>query len=281
MPLEEVYRDYQTSEDGLSDAEAAKRLKEYGKNELRQSPPKSVGKMFFEQLTDVMVLILLGAALLSGLLNEWIEAIVILTIVIVNAIIGVVQEKKASDALAALRSLSSPQARVLRNGEESIVPASELVPGDIVYLEDGSIVPADMRLIDSSNLKIQEASLTGESVPVEKDAEILTSIDAPLGDRLNMAYTSSIVMYGNGTGVVVETGMHTEVGQIAGALDTQDETAADDSCFIGHFYHPRRAAGHRHHCHGAGRTTHGKAPSTGAQAASRGDPGQRFRHLLR
>ena len=163
MPLEEVYRDYQTSEDGLSDAEAAKRLKEYGKNELRQSPPKSVGKMFFEQLTDVMVLILLGAALLSGLLNEWIEAIVILTIVIVNAIIGVVQEKKASDALAALRSLSSPQARVLRNGEESIVPASELVPGDIVYLEDGSIVPADMRLIDSSNLKIQEASLTGES----------------------------------------------------------------------------------------------------------------------
>lgn len=224
MPLEEVYRDYQTSEDGLSDAEAAKRLKEYGKNELRQSPPKSVGKMFFEQLTDVMVLILLGAALLSGLLNEWIEAIVILTIVIVNAIIGVVQEKKASDALAALRSLSSPQARVLRNGEESIVPASELVPGDIVYLEDGSIVPADMRLIGSSNLKIQEASLTGESVPVEKDAEMLVSAEAPLGDRLNMAYTSSIVMYGNGTGVVVGTGMHTEVGQIAGALDTQDET---------------------------------------------------------
>ena len=148
----------------------------------------------------------------------------ILTIVIVNAIIGVVQEKKASDALAALRSLSSPQARVLRNGEESIVPASELVPGDIVYLEDGSIVPADMRLIDSSNLKIQEASLTGESVPVEKDAEMLVSAEAPLGDRLNMAYTSSIVMYGNGTGVVVGTGMHTEVGQIAGALDTQDET---------------------------------------------------------
>ena len=147
MPLEEIYREYQTSEEGLRDAEAAKRLTDYGKNELRQSPPKSIGKMFLEQLTDVMVLILLGAAALSGLLNEWIEAIVILTIVVVNAVIGVVQEKKATDALAALRSLSSPQARVLRNGEESIVPASELVPGDIVYLEDGSVVPADMRSI--------------------------------------------------------------------------------------------------------------------------------------
>ena len=224
LSSEQVYRTYDCSKDGLSDAEAAKRLTQYGKNELRQTPPRSIGKMFWDQLSDVMVLILIGAAVMSGLLNEWIEAIVILVIVALNAIIGVVQEKKASDALAALRNLSAPQARVLRQGEESIVPASELVPGDIVYLEDGSIVPADIRLIDSSNLKIQEASLTGESVPVEKDADAVVSVQAPLGDRINMAYTSSIVMYGNGTGIVIGTGMHTEVGQIAGVLDTQDET---------------------------------------------------------
>ena len=221
---EQVLKEMKTTQEGLSDAEAEKRLQKYGKNTLRQKPPKSILKMFFEQITDVMVLILIGAAVLSACLNEWVEAIVIMSIVIIDAIIGVVQEKKAADALEALRSMSAPHARVMRNEEESIVPAEELVPGDIVYLEDGCIVPADMRLIESSNLKIQEASLTGESVPAEKDSDEILSEDSSIGDRINMAYTSSIVMYGTGVGVVVATGMNTQVGEIAGALDNQDET---------------------------------------------------------
>ncbi|MCI6189034.1 MAG: calcium-translocating P-type ATPase, PMCA-type [Clostridium sp.] len=221
--IEEVLTNLDTSEDGLSDAKADELLKKYGSNELSKSPPKNLLKMLWEQLSDTMVLILIGAAILSIFLDEWTEAIVILVIVCLNAIIGIIEEKKASNALEALRDMSAPTARVIRQGEESTIPASTLVPGDIVYLEDGSIVPADIRLIKSSNLKIQEASLTGESVPSEKDFENILSENATLGDRTNMAYTSSIVMYGNGLGVVVATGMNTEVGHIAKMLDKQDE----------------------------------------------------------
>ena len=156
-------------------------------------------------------------------MQEWTEAAVIFTIVVINAVIGIVQEKKAQSSLEALRNMSAPTARVLRQGEESIVPASELVVGDVVCLSDGDMVPADMRLIDSANLKVQEASLTGESVPSEKDAEELLRSDCVLGDRSNMVYTSAIVTYGRATGVVVATGMDTEVGNIAGMLDNQDE----------------------------------------------------------
>lgn len=223
MPLGEVFEKLNVSDEGLSDIEAAERLKKYGKNELRRIKPKSILKMLWEQLTDVMVLILIAAAVLSAFLDEWAEAVVILVIVAINALISIIQEKKASNALEALRSMSAPSARALRQGEESIVPAADLVPGDIVYLEDGCIVPADIRLIDTANLKIQEASLTGESVPVEKDADESVAEGVPLGDRINMAYTSSIVMYGNGAGIVVETGMHTEVGQIADLLEEQDD----------------------------------------------------------
>lgn len=221
--IEEVFTNLDTSEDGLSDAKADELLKKYGSNELSKSSPKNLLKMLWEQLSDTMVLILIGAAILSIFLDEWTEAIVILVIVCLNAIIGIIEEKKASNALEALRDMSAPTARVIRQGEESTIPASTLVPGDIVYLEDGSIVPADIRLIKSSNLKIQEASLTGESVPSEKDFENILSENATLGDRTNMAYTSSIVMYGNGLGVVVATGMNTEVGHIAKMLDKQDE----------------------------------------------------------
>ena len=146
-----------------------------------------------------------------------------LIIVCLNAIIGIIEEKKASNALEALRNMSAPTARVLREGEESTISANLLVPGDIIYLEDGSIVPADIRLLKSSNLKIQESSLTGESIPSEKDFEDILPEDAVLGDRTNMAYTSSIVTYGNGLGVVVATGMNTEVGHIAKMLDDEDE----------------------------------------------------------
>lgn len=228
MSFGEVEKVLGTSEEGLSDAEAAKRLAEYGKNTLRQKPPKSVWKMIWEQLTDVMVIILLIAAAFSLVMyfleDEGLaECIVILVVIALNATIGVVQEKKAANALEALKNMTAPTARVMREGEESVVPASELVPGDIVYLEDGCIVPADIRIIQDSNLKVQEAALTGESVPSEKDGPTVLAEDAPLGDRVNMAYSSSVVMYGNATGIVVGTGMNTEVGKIANLLDEQDD----------------------------------------------------------
>lgn len=211
-----------TSEKGLSDAEAAKRLEKYGYNELSQKPPKTVLQMLWGQITDPMVIILIGATAFSAILHEWTEAIVIMTIVVLNAVIGIVQEKKAQSSLEALRNMSAPNARVLREGEESIVPARELVIGDIVILEDGAMVPADIRLLESANLKVQEASLTGESVPSEKNSDNILDEACALGDRSNMLYTSSIITYGRGIGIVVATGMDTEVGHIAGMLDAQD-----------------------------------------------------------
>lgn len=221
--IEDVEKELDTSEEGLSDAEAALRLKKYGRNELHQKNQKTILQMLKEQLTDVMILILIGAAVLSVVLDEWTEAIVILVIVVLNATVSIIQEKKAANALEALRNMGAPTARALRQGEESLIPASEIVVGDIIYIEDGDIVPADIRLIDTNNLKIQEASLTGESVPVDKDWDTMFDEESPLGDRANMAYSSSIVMYGNGTGIVVETSMNTEVGQIADLLNQQDE----------------------------------------------------------
>ncbi|MGN0106162.1 MAG: cation-translocating P-type ATPase [Hominilimicola sp.] len=219
----DVMQELETSDKGLNDLAAEERLTYYGKNELRKKKKKTIGKMLAEQITDVMVLILVGAAILSICLGEWAEAIVILTIVVIDAVIGVIQECKATNALEALKQMSSPTACVRRNGEECIIPASELVPGDIVLLDDGAIVPADLRLIQENKLSVQEASLTGESIPVEKDSETLLPADTPIGSRVNMVYASSIVMYGNAEGVVAATGMNTEVGKIAGMLENQDE----------------------------------------------------------
>ncbi|GAA0227234.1 cation-translocating P-type ATPase [Metaclostridioides mangenotii] len=221
--IDDVYKSLQTSEEGLSDAEAAKRLEKNGPNELRQKPSKKIWQMLWSQITDPMVLILIGAAAFSFILKEWTEAFVILTIVVLNAVIGIVQEKKAESSIQALRSISAPNAQVLRQGEESIIPANEIVVGDIVFLEDGSMIPADMRLIESVNLKVQEASLTGESVPSEKESDEILEENSALGDRNNMVYTTSIVTYGRGIGVVTETGMDTEVGNIAGLLENQDD----------------------------------------------------------
>lgn len=217
-----------TGENGLSDKDAAERLEKYGKNVLAEVRSKSVWKMILEQISDVMVIILFVAMVFS-LVMQFIdgeglaEAIIIFCVIVLNATVGVIQEKKAADALEALKKMTAPNARVLREGEESIVPAEQLVPGDIVYLEDGSIVPADIRIISDNNMSVQEASLTGESVPSPKDGPTVLSEDAPLGDRVNMAYSSSVVMYGNGVGVVVGTGMNTEVGRIAGMLRQQDD----------------------------------------------------------
>ena len=234
MSVEETARALGTTEDGLSDAEAEKRLARFGPNNLRQKKAKSIWRMIWEQLTDVMVIILFIAAAFSLVLyfvnpgggepDGLAEAIVILVVIALNATVGVVQEKKAANALEALKNMTAPTARVMREGEESVVPAAQLVPGDVVYLEDGCIVPADIRIIQDSNMKVQEAALTGESVPSEKDGPTVLPEDAPLGDRINMAYSSSVVMYGNAIGYVVGTGMNTEVGKIANLLDEQDET---------------------------------------------------------
>lgn len=234
MSVEETARALGTTEDGLSDDEAAERLKLFGPNNLRQKKAKSIWRMIWEQLTDVMVIILFIAAAFSLVLyfvnpgggepDGLAEAIVILVVIALNATVGVVQEKKAANALEALKNMTAPTARVMREGEESVVPAAQLVPGDVVYLEDGCIVPADIRIIQDSNMKVQEAALTGESVPSEKDGPTVLPEDAPLGDRINMAYSSSVVMYGNAIGYVVGTGMNTEVGKIANLLDEQDET---------------------------------------------------------
>lgn len=219
---DELFSNLETSSAGLSEPEVDRRLKKYGHNVLNKKSPKSILNMLKEQIFDPMILILLGAATFSALLNEWVEAGVIFFIVIINSIIGIIQEKKAQASLATLKTMSAPTATVIRNGSEEIVSASELVVGDLVILNNGDMVPADLRLTQSNNLKIAEASLTGESIASEKNAAAVLSPDCPLGDRKNMAYTSSIVTYGRGSGIVTKTGMNTEIGQIAGMLEDDD-----------------------------------------------------------
>lgn len=220
LSVPEVLAALGTSTEGLTSGEARARLDEHGANELTSKPPKTLLSMVREQVSDPLILILLIAAAISALLQEWKEAVVILFIVVVNTLIGVVQERKAAGALESLRSISAPVAHVLRDGQEQAVPAAEVVPGEVVLLSDGAMVPADLRLIEAAGLRVQEASLTGESVPTEKQADAVVAPDAPLGDRRNMAYSSSIVTSGRGVGVAVTTGMCTEVGTIAQLLDT-------------------------------------------------------------
>ena len=220
--IEKLLAELETTRDGLSDAESLKRLSSYGKNELGQRKRRSFFAMLWEQISDTMVLLLIAAAVLSLIFKEWVQAGVIVLIVVLDAAIGIIQEKKAQSSLEALRKLSAPTARAMRQGEESIIPASGLVPGDIVFLDDGQLVPADIRLVESSNLHAQEASLTGESVPAEKDADDAVAEGCPLGDRSNMVYASSMITYGRGVGVVTATGMNTEVGKVAGMLQNID-----------------------------------------------------------
>lgn len=212
-----------TTQEGLSHEEAAKRLQQYGKNALEEQQGKSLLAKLLAQFKDVMIIILLIAALISGVLGEWTDSIIILFVVVLNAVLGVIQENKAEQALAALKQMSSPTAHVRRSGQTKTIKAEELVPGDIVLLEAGSVIPADMRLIESASLKIEEAALTGESVPVEKSIEALKQADVVLGDRVNMAYMTSNVTYGRGIGVVTATGSNTEVGKIAGFIAQEDD----------------------------------------------------------
>ncbi|HPZ59093.1 MAG TPA: HAD-IC family P-type ATPase, partial [Bacillota bacterium] len=210
--LEELHVDQKA---GLSEEEAARRLDKYGPNTFQEKKPKTKVQMFMAQLRDPMIYILFAATGISLFLQEVADAFIILAIILLNATIGMVQEAKAEKSLEALKKLSSPTALVRREGKICDVEAAKLVPGDIVILEAGRIVPADLRLINSVNLKIEEAALTGESVPVQKDADFVAETEITLGDRLNMAYMSTSVAYGRGEGVVIGTGMNTEIGKIA------------------------------------------------------------------
>lgn len=210
---------------GLPTEEAQNRLEKYGSNELKEKEKVSLLTKIMNQLKDFLVLILIGASIVSGIVGEISDAIVIVAIVIVNAVLGVIQEGKAEQALEALKKMSSPNARVFRNGSIQIMPAKNLVPGDIVLIEAGDSIPADLRLIESVNLKVEEASLTGESVPVDKDAQAVFDTDVPIGDRKNMAYMSTVTTYGRGRGIVVGTGANTQIGKIAEAIQSyKDET---------------------------------------------------------
>lgn len=214
------------ADDGLGDAAAQRLLQEHGRNELVEQSGRGPWRMLLSQFTETMVLVLLAAALASGLLGKITEMFAILAIVLMFAILGFVQEYRAEQAIAALKMLAVPNVRVRRGGQTREIPAIELVPGDIVVLEAGNIVPADVRHIEAVNLRIQEATLTGESEPVEKHSDALDQEGLPLGDRRNMGYMGTTVTYGRGSAVVVATGMKTELGQIATMLQEveQEET---------------------------------------------------------
>jgi len=221
---EEVLRGFETDPDrGLSDEEARLRLDRYGKNELEERQRPGFLSMLLGQFANFLVIILIVAALVSALLAEWIDSAAILVIVILNAVVGVIEESKAEQALAALRKMAAPTARVIRGSHQVSVPSAELVPGDLVVLEAGYYVPADIRLTETANLKIEEASLTGESVPAEKGADLVCDGNAPLGDRKNSAFMSTLITYGRGKGIVTGTGMNTEIGRIAEMIQSFEE----------------------------------------------------------
>ena len=229
---EQVLQSLQTDPaQGLSAAEAARRLEQHGANVLREKKKKTNLQRFLDQFKDVMILILIAAAIVSFVIacvegnpGEFFEPALILLIVILNAVMGMLQESKAEKALDALKSMSAPHARVLRDGTEQIIDAASLVPGDIIRLEAGDFVPADARLLHSAGLKSEESALTGESVPSEKDAQEPVSADAALGDRVNMVFSGCSITYGTATAVVTATGMQTEMGKIAGLLSGEEET---------------------------------------------------------
>ena len=210
-------------ENGLTQQEAQERLQKYGPNELTEKPRPGFLALLLIQFNNFLVIILIIAAVLSLLVGEFVDATAILVIIALNAIVGVVQESKAEAALAALKKMATPNAQVIRDGHQITIPSRELVAGDIVLVEAGNYIPADMRLIESINLKVEEASLTGESVPVEKKASAVLDKEIPLGDRQNSAFMSTMVTYGRGKGMVTATGMHTQMGLIAEMLQSYEE----------------------------------------------------------
>ena len=244
LSIEDTIKTYETDiKHGLSSEEAKKRLEKYGKNELKEKKKKTWIQIFFSQLNDPMIFVLFAAvAVTIGVsiyetintiksgnpfiftqTGDWPDVIIILTVIILNAVIGTVQEIKAETSLEALKKMSSPEATVVRDGKRMKIKASELVLGDLVVIEEGDTIGADLRLVESVNLKINESSLTGESVPVEKDCNVTFTDEVGIGDKVNIAYMSTPVSYGRGMGVVVATGMDTEIGKIADALNEEED----------------------------------------------------------
>jgi Ca2+-transporting ATPase len=213
-------------QNGLTTEEATRRLAKYGPNQLQEAPRRSFIMLVIDQLKSLVIILLIIASVISALLGETVDAIAIISIVILNAVLGVVQESRAEQALAALKKLAAPEAQVLRDGHRTSIPARDLVPGDVVFLEAGNFIPADIRLLEAVNLKVEEAALTGESTAVQKNAAAVLLPDAPLGDRKNTVFMGTVVSYGRGHGVVASTGMHTQLGLIATMLATveQEET---------------------------------------------------------
>ena len=224
--IQDVLKEQNTSEEGLSSQEAASRLEKFGHNKLKEGKKDSLLKKFLDELADPMIIILIVAAVISGITayyegESFADVIIIMAVVIINAVLGVVQESKAEAAIAALQEIAAATSKVLRDGKLVTLKSEELVPGDVVILEAGDSVPADGRIIECASMKIEEAALTGESVPVDKIIQVLNlggEKDVPLGDRKNMVYMGSTVVYGRGKAVITATGMDTEMGKIADAL---------------------------------------------------------------
>lgn len=223
---EDVIKQLKTSiNTGLSLQQVSDRLKTDGLNELVGKQKRGLFLRFIDQFKDFMIIVLIVAAILSGVVaNEWTDAAIIMFVVLLNAVLGIIQEARSEAAIEALKQMSTPNAHVRRDGQVVEIPSTQLVKGDIVLLEAGDVVPADLRLVLAKNLKIEEAALTGESVPVEKKSKVIEATDVALGDRINMAYSNTNVTYGRGEGVVVATAMDTEVGKIATMLNNADET---------------------------------------------------------
>jgi Ca2+-transporting ATPase len=223
LTAEEVLGQLKVQEGGLTTEEAERRRERFGPNQLAEAPRPGFLKLLWEQFNNFIVMLLIVAAVVSAFLGEWIDASAIMAIVILNAVLGIIQEQRAEQALAALKKLAAPESHVLRDGRRVNIPARELVPGDIVYLEAGNHVPADMRLLEAINLQVEEAALTGESVPVNKNAVLQLEKNIPLGDRKNTAFMGTLVTYGRGRGVVIGTGMHSQLGLIAKMLEGVDQ----------------------------------------------------------
>ncbi len=218
LKAEDVLKHLEVQDAGLSSAEVEKRLQYYGQNQLREAPRPGFLALLWAQLNNFVVILLIVASVISALLGDYVEAAAIMAIVVLNSVLGIVQEQRAEQALAALKKLAAPDAQVLRDGARRSVPSYNLVPGDIVFLEAGNFIPADLRLLEAVNLRVEEASLTGESLPVQKNAATVLEKNVPLGDRKNTAFLGTLVNYGRGRGVVTSTGMRTQLGLIATML---------------------------------------------------------------
>jgi Ca2+-transporting ATPase len=223
LDIPDVYKNSNSSSAGLLDDSAKSRLTEVGPNELVEKKRKQPFTIFLNQFKDFMIVVLLAAAIVAGIAGDITDTFIIVVIVILNAIVGFVQENKAERAMEALKKISALQAHVIRNGKLITVPSSELVPGDLIELEAGNVVPADVRLVEAHGLRINESALTGESVPVEKTARPILQKELSLGDRLNIAFKSTLVTNGRAKGIVVATGMSTEIGSIAKMLQQGED----------------------------------------------------------